>query len=58
MRLLSGHLYYSFRWWNYKVQNLKLAAPLSILPSVSCQEAINIMNAEGYDQLPVIQEAG
>jgi len=45
-------------WWNYKVRNLQLAAPLTIMPSVTCQEAIAIMNKEGFDQLPVVDESG
>lgn len=45
-------------WWNHKVSNLQLATPLTITPKVTCQEAIQIMNREGYDQLPVVDESG
>ncbi|XP_065055705.1 cystathionine beta-synthase-like protein [Rhopilema esculentum] len=45
-------------WWNEKVSRLELNTPLTVLPSVSCQEAIEIMNRETYDQLPVVNEGG
>lgn len=41
-----------------KVSSLNLEAPLSIVPSVSCQEAIDIMKKEGFDQLPVVDNGG
>ena len=47
-----------FRWHDEKVSSLQLAAPLSILPHLSVEQAITIMNEEGYDQLPVIDEMG
>ena len=47
-----------YRWHDEKVSSLELAAPLSILPDLSVEQAINIMNEEGYDQLPVIDEMG
>eukprot|EP00088_Acartia_fossae_P068518 TRINITY_DN8705_c0_g1_i1.p1 TRINITY_DN8705_c0_g1~~TRINITY_DN8705_c0_g1_i1.p1 ORF type:complete len:582 (-),score=186.61 TRINITY_DN8705_c0_g1_i1:443-2188(-) len=46
-------------WWEKeKVSSLELSAPLSILPTVSVEHAIDIMSKEGYDQLPVIQHTG
>ncbi|PRD31464.1 UNVERIFIED_CONTAM: Cystathionine beta-synthase [Trichonephila clavipes] len=45
-------------WWNMKVRNLSLAAPITVLPRVSCQDAIDIMRTEGFDQLPVVDDAG
>jgi len=46
-------------WWaNEKVSSLELSAPLSILPSVSVEHAVDIMVREGFDQLPVITESG
>ncbi|XP_043191337.1 cystathionine beta-synthase-like isoform X1 [Amphibalanus amphitrite] len=46
-------------WWsNLKVSLLDVAAPMTVLPSVSCQDAIDIMNGEGFDQLPVVDQAG
>ena len=46
------------RWFDEKVSSLDLSAPLSILPELSVEETIGIMNAEGYDQLPVIDATG
>lgn len=46
-------------WWEKeRVSSLELSAPLSILPTVSVENAIDIMVREGYDQLPVINKNG
>ncbi|XP_049951948.1 cystathionine beta-synthase isoform X1 [Schistocerca serialis cubense] len=45
-------------WWNLTVSSLGLKAPLTVLPSVTCQEAVDILRKEGYDQLPVVDESG
>ncbi|XP_075029468.1 cystathionine beta-synthase-like isoform X4 [Calonectris borealis] len=45
-------------WWNIKVQKLNLSAPLILLPEVSCQQAIEILQEKGYDQAPVVAESG
>merc|ERR1711970_1282482 len=48
----------SASWAEEKVSSLELSAPLSILPSVAVEHAIDIMVKEGFDQLPVITESG
>jgi len=46
-------------WWsNLKASTLAVEAPLSIIPTVTCQEAIDIMKKEGFDQLPVAETDG
>jgi len=46
-------------WWcNEKVTSLELNTPLTITPSVKCQAAVEIMNREHYDQIPVVDEGG
>ncbi|KAG8182617.1 hypothetical protein JTE90_009980 [Oedothorax gibbosus] len=46
-------------WWgNLKISCLNLTVPLTILPNASCQFAIDLMNKEGYEQLPVVDETG
>ncbi|XP_046402229.1 cystathionine beta-synthase isoform X2 [Ischnura elegans] len=45
-------------WWNLPASSLGLEAPTTILPTVSCQEAVDIMRKESYDQLPVVDESG
>lgn len=45
-------------WWSEKVSALRLEAPLTVHPSISCQEVIDIMKREGFDQLPVIDDSG
>lgn len=46
------------RWWNIKVQKLNISAPFMLLPDVSCQKAIEILQEKGYDQAPVVSESG
>ncbi len=44
-------------WWsNRSVGELKLEAPFTIHPEVTCAEALQILNKHGYDQLPVVKE--
>ncbi|XP_045909485.1 cystathionine beta-synthase b [Micropterus dolomieu] len=45
-------------WWNMTVQCLKLPAPLTVLPSVSCQKTIRILKEKAFDQAPVVDESG
>ncbi|XP_037102146.1 cystathionine beta-synthase-like [Syngnathus acus] len=45
-------------WWNLNVQNLNLCAPLTVLPTVSCQRTIQILKEKGFDQAPVVDESG
>ena len=44
------------RWSVSKVSCLPLAAPLTVTPSIACQDAIAIMQKEGFDQLPVVDQ--
>ncbi|XP_071959165.1 cystathionine beta-synthase-like [Antedon mediterranea] len=45
-------------WWNLKISVLEVNAPLTILPTVKCQDCVNIMKEQGFDQLPVVNEGG
>uniref|UniRef100_A0A667WS46 Cystathionine beta-synthase n=1 Tax=Myripristis murdjan TaxID=586833 RepID=A0A667WS46_9TELE len=45
-------------WWNLKLQGLNLSAPLTVLPTVTCQNTIKILKEKGFDQAPVVDEAG
>ncbi|XP_052403045.1 cystathionine beta-synthase a [Carassius gibelio] len=45
-------------WWNLKLQNLNLCAPLTVLPTVTCQKTIKILKEKCFDQAPVVDEAG
>ncbi|KAL3219162.1 hypothetical protein MRX96_030611 [Rhipicephalus microplus] len=49
---------YARRWWNQTVRSLRLRIPLTVTPSVTCQDAVELMSAEGIDQLPVVEESG
>ncbi|XP_063067945.1 cystathionine beta-synthase a [Engraulis encrasicolus] len=45
-------------WWNLKVQNLNMSAPLTVLPTVTCQKTIKILKEKRFDQAPVVEETG
>lgn len=40
------------------VQCLHLSAPLTVLPSASCQKTIEILTEKAFDQAPVVNESG
>uniref|UniRef100_A0A8C4EX79 Cystathionine beta-synthase n=1 Tax=Dicentrarchus labrax TaxID=13489 RepID=A0A8C4EX79_DICLA len=41
-----------------RVKGLNLSAPLTVLPTVTCQKTIKILKEKGFDQAPVVDEAG
>ncbi|XP_064618361.1 cystathionine beta-synthase-like isoform X2 [Liolophura sinensis] len=45
-------------WWNLKVSALRLLAPLTVRPGVTIQETLDLLNKEGFDQVPVVDESG
>ncbi|TKS66995.1 Cystathionine beta-synthase [Collichthys lucidus] len=46
-------------WWcNMTVQCLHPPALLTVLPSVSCQKAVEILKEKAFDQAPVVDESG
>ncbi len=45
-------------WWKFPVSAMALKAPCTIGTEVTCQDAIEIMDREGFDQLPVLNESG
>eukprot|EP00055_Hartaetosiga_balthica_P018515 m.134658 g.134658 ORF g.134658 m.134658 type:complete len:530 (+) comp9662_c0_seq1:65-1654(+) len=46
-------------WWtNLPVSSIPQKTPVTINPDVSCEEAIKILKAEGFDQMPVVDAAG
>ncbi|XP_076457602.1 cystathionine beta-synthase-like isoform X2 [Babylonia areolata] len=45
-------------WYNLQVNALKLHVPLTVTPTVTLQEALDLLNREGFDQVPVVDEAG
>ncbi|KAL3885820.1 hypothetical protein ACJMK2_025856 [Sinanodonta woodiana] len=49
----------SKHWWsNLHVSALGLRAPLTVTPNVTIQETLEILNKEGFDQVPVVDEEG
>jgi len=46
-------------WWGRRpVSDLKLEAPLTVQPALTCAQCIDILKTNGYDQLPVVGAAG
>ncbi|NP_001080616.1 cystathionine-beta-synthase L homeolog [Xenopus laevis] len=45
-------------WWNLKVSSLSLSAPLTVLPTVSCGQTIQLLRDKGFDQVPIVSETG
>ena len=42
-------------WWKKRtVADLQLETPYTVTPSVSCQQCVDILNRQGYDQLPCV----
>jgi cystathionine beta-synthase len=47
------------QWWAHeKVSSLELSAPFSVQPTVTVEQAVEIMVKEGFDQLPVLTAKG
>lgn len=47
-----------FRWWSLPVSALNLAVPLTVSPDMTINEVLELLNKEGYDQVPVIDDSG
>jgi len=45
-------------WWNEPLTRLSLKHPITVSPQMSCQTAIEIMNRETFDQMPVVNDTG
>lgn len=45
-------------WWDVRVQELSLSAPLTLLPTATCERTIALLREKGFDQAPVVDEAG
>ncbi|KAM9317504.1 cystathionine beta-synthase [Gastrophryne carolinensis] len=45
-------------WWNVRVSALNLSAPLTVLPTVSCSQTIQLLRENAFDQVPIVSESG
>ncbi|XP_059506045.1 cystathionine beta-synthase a isoform X1 [Stegostoma tigrinum] len=45
-------------WWTCRVEQLNVLPSLTLLSSSSCQRAIEVLQEEGYDQAPVVNDGG
>lgn len=45
-------------WYTMPVSSLPQKFPMTLQPTVSCGEAVDILHKEGFDQMPVVDAAG
>jgi len=46
-------------WWaNRPISDLQLNSPIVVSPDLSCADCVNILNNNGYDQLPCVRADG
>lgn len=45
-------------WWKLNVSALNLLAPLTVLSGVTIQDTLDLLNREGFDQVPVVDDSG
>ncbi|KAL4229563.1 hypothetical protein ACF0H5_012602 [Mactra antiquata] len=45
-------------WWDSNVSVLDLQSPLTVIPNVTIGETLELLNKEGFDQVPVVDEEG
>ncbi|WAR06099.1 CBS-like protein [Mya arenaria] len=46
-------------WWSkLNVSSLRLQSPLTVMPNVTIGETLEILNQEGFDQVPVVDKDG
>ncbi|KAF6021025.1 CBS [Bugula neritina] len=46
------------KWWSRPVSALNLAVPLTVSPDMTITEVLELLNKEGYDQVPVLDDDG
>ncbi|XP_041373508.1 cystathionine beta-synthase-like [Gigantopelta aegis] len=46
-----------YKWWNRKVSTLNIQAPLTVMSDVTIQETLKLLNRDGFDQVPVIDQS-
>lgn len=50
---------HSREWWGAEtISRLDLKTPFTISPTITCEEAVKILDGEGFDQLPVVSDEG
>jgi cystathionine beta-synthase len=45
-------------WWKLPVSNLPQKFPMTLTPQVKCSDAVEILQREGFDQMPVVDDTG
>nr|XP_039249180.1 cystathionine beta-synthase-like protein isoform X1 [Styela clava] len=45
-------------WWDVPVSKIKLHTPVSVLPTTRCGATLQIMEEQGFDQIPVVDGNG
>ena len=45
-------------WWTHSIGDIPLPTPCTVTPDMSCSDVIELLRAEGFDQLPVVDDGG
>ena len=45
-------------WWTHTIGDMPLPTPCTVTPDMSCSDVIELLRAEGFDQLPVVDDGG
>jgi len=46
-------------WWSHRtVGDIPLSTPITVGPTVTCSECVDILNKNGYDQMPCLNKEG
>lgn len=45
-------------WAKLPVSSLPQKFPMTILPTVTCGDVVDILHREGFDQMPIVNESG
>jgi len=46
-------------WWtSHSVAELSVKEPVTVLPTVTCREAVELLSTHGFDNVPVVTEGG
>ena len=45
-------------WWNHTIGDIALPTPCTVTPDMPCQDVVNLLKDQGFDQLPVVDKEG
>jgi len=54
-----GHVSSDAVWWSsHTIADLRLRQPFTLAPTISCSDAVELLQKQGFDQMPVIDDKG